>query len=65
MTAHRWAGTAMALLAVVLLALLERGELTETRQSRFRLALFSAAGLVGATGFLGGALLYGLDHYAW
>ena len=22
-------------------------------------------GLVGATGFLGGALLYGLDHYAW
>ena len=33
--------------------------------TRFPIALFSAAGLVGATGFLGGALLYGLDHYAW
>ena len=31
----------------------------------FRAVLFTAAGLVGATGFLGGALLYGLDHYAW
>jgi hypothetical protein len=33
--------------------------------ARFRAVLFTAAGLVGATGFLGGALLYGLDHYAW
>jgi hypothetical protein len=30
----------------------------------YRHALFSAAGLVGAPGFIGGALLYGLDHYA-
>lgn len=65
MTAHRWAGTSMALLAVVLVALVERGELSNTRQTRFRVALFSSAALVGATGFLGGALIYGLDHYAW
>jgi len=65
MTAHRWAGTTVAVFAVALLLLLEKRELADAHQSRFRIALFSAAGLVGATGFLGGALLYGLDHYSW
>jgi hypothetical protein len=27
--------------------------------------LFLTAGLVGATGFFGGALVYGINHYAW
>ena len=33
--------------------------------THFPIALFSSAGLVGATGFPGGALIHGLDHYAW
>ena len=65
MTAHRWAGTSVALLAAGLLYLVERTESSGSERKRLRIALFSAAGLVGATGFLGGALIYGLDHYAW
>jgi uncharacterized membrane protein len=60
MTLHRWAGTSTALFACGLLYTMERA-----KRSSFRAVLFSSAGLVGATGFLGGALLYGLDHYAW
>ena len=67
MTAHRWGGTSVALSSLWLLVLSsqmndDQGAATETR---FRAVLFTATGLVGATGFLGGALLYGLDHYAW
>jgi hypothetical protein len=29
------------------------------------MALFAEAMLVAITGFLGGSLIYGLDHYAW
>jgi len=67
MTAHRWAGSAVALLSLWLLILAERlvGESPADASTRFRAVLFSTAALVGATGFLGGALLYGLDHYAW
>jgi hypothetical protein len=36
-----------------------------TTTTRFRAALFAAAGLVTATGFFGGAVLDGLDDYAW
>lgn len=28
-------------------------------------ALFMAAGLVSITGFFGGAVVYGVDNYAW
>jgi hypothetical protein len=28
-------------------------------------ALFISAFLVTATGFFGGAMVYGIDHYAW
>jgi len=67
MTAHRWAGTSVALFSLWLLYLAEQlgSEHPSAATARFRTVLFSAAGLVGATGFLGGALLYGLDHYAW
>jgi uncharacterized membrane protein len=67
MTVHRWAGTSVALFSVWLLYLAEqlRADEPTATPARFRMALFSAAGLVAATGFLGGALLYGLDHYAW
>jgi uncharacterized membrane protein len=65
MTAHRWAGTATALVAAALLVLCERANSGSGSRNTFRAALFAAAGLVGATGFLGGSLLYGLDHLAW
>ena len=59
MTAHRWTGTATALLAGGVLYLLERAEASTVRaveaRARFRVAFFCIASLVGATGFLGGA----------
>jgi uncharacterized membrane protein len=65
---HRWLGTTTAVLALVTLALLWRSVRqpgnTHAR-TRYRIALFSAAGLVIVTGFFGVALVYGLDHYAW
>ena len=65
MTAHRWAGTSAALLALALVLSLERAESSDNPRRLFRGLLFSSASIVGATGFLGGALLYGIDHYAW
>ncbi len=60
-------GAATAILAPPsgVLVLLEHAEARGASRRPFRLALFSTAALVGVTGFLGGALLYGLDHYAW
>ena len=34
-------------------------------RQQFRGALLLGAALVGISGFLGSALIYGLDHYAW
>ncbi len=65
MTAHRWVGTTTALLSIGLLVLLERARQDDATRARFRILLFTAAAVVGVTGFLGGALVYGLDHYAW
>jgi uncharacterized membrane protein len=67
MTAHRWAGTSVALFSLWLLFLAEKlgADTPAATTTRFRAVLFGAAVLVGAAGFLGGALLYGLDHYAW
>ena len=64
---HRWLGTGTGVWAVVCAGLVTLGkcdEGTKDRQ-RFRGALLLGAGLVGVTGFLGSALIYGLDHYAW
>jgi uncharacterized membrane protein len=64
---HRWLGTGTALWAVVCAGLVlayECREGTNERQ-RFRGALMLGAALVGISGFLGSALIYGLDHYAW
>ena len=64
---HRWLGTGTGVWSVVCAGLATLGkceEGTKDRQ-RFRGALLLGAALVGVTGFLGSALIYGLDHYAW
>ena len=64
---HRWLGTATAFWACICAGLLLIHECPEGSQerSRFRAALFVGAILVGISGFLGSALIYGLDHYSW
>ena len=64
MTTHRWLGTSASAWALGVLLLCERAYRGVDRQA-FRLALFAGAALVAPTGFFGGALLYGIDHYAW
>jgi hypothetical protein len=64
---HRWLGTGTALWAIVCAAAAFMGECREGSKERntFRVALLVGATLVGISGFLGSALIYGLDHYAW
>lgn len=67
-TTHRWLGTSTALFSLITLALLIRtGRTTGSPPSRkgFRAALFTTATLVAVTGFFGGSLVYGINHYAW
>jgi len=64
---HRWLGTGTALWTVicaVLIVIHECQEGSKERQ-RFRGALILGAAMVGVSGFLGSALIYGLEHYAW
>jgi len=64
---HRWLGTGTALWSLVCAALIMISECREgtTERRRFRGALLLGAALVGISGFLGSALIYGLDHYSW
>lgn len=64
--AHRWLGTAAASGALVLLILSEAGRRRGGGWlTLFRVVLFAAVPLVAATGFFGGALVYGLHAYRW
>ncbi|MEP6669459.1 MAG: DUF2231 domain-containing protein [Chthoniobacter sp.] len=64
---HRWLGTGTAVWSIVCAGLVVINECREgsTERQRFRGALLLGAALVGISGFLGSALIYGLDHYAW
>jgi uncharacterized membrane protein len=64
---HRWLGTLTAIWTVVCAVLVVIAECREgsAERQRFRGALLIGAALVGVTGFLGSALIYGLDHYSW
>lgn len=67
LTWHRWLGTGTALWACVCagLAVVNRCPEGSSERQRFRGALILGAVLVGISGFLGSALIYGLDHYTW
>ncbi len=69
MTVHRWLGTAVGVWVILLLALCVAAHRASEGKPRRRLAyratLFISAAAVSANGFFGGALVYGLDHYAW
>jgi uncharacterized membrane protein len=64
---HRWTGTTSAVWALICAGLLLVGGHAEgsPERKRFRGALLAGAVLLGIAGFLGSALIYGLDHYAW
>ncbi len=67
LTTHRWLGTSVALLSLVVagLSIVSHREGQAKRRPAYRATLFLTVSLVGATGFLGGAMIYGINHYAW
>jgi uncharacterized membrane protein len=64
---HRWLGTTTAVWALLCAGLVMMNDCKEGTKDRqrFRGALLLGAALVGIAGFLGSALIYGLDHYSW
>lgn len=66
LTTHRWLGTTTAAWSVLLLVV---GEQTfrrgESARGRYRALLIIGASLVGISGFFGGSLVYGVNHYAF
>jgi uncharacterized membrane protein len=67
MMTHRWLGTSTAVCASLALVLSELSRRPDRRRIRvcFRVALLVVALLVSITGFFGGAVVFGLDHYTW
>jgi uncharacterized membrane protein len=67
MMTHRWLGTSVVAFAGLVLVLSEGSRRPERRRTRlcFRATLLIVAGLVLVTGFFGGAVVFGLDHYTW
>jgi uncharacterized membrane protein/YHS domain-containing protein len=67
LTTHRWLGTTTAVWAILVLIVAERSRRSPNQRSRiaYRAALGLGIALLTATGFFGGSLVYGLDHYAW
>lgn len=67
LTLHRWLGTtsaALVVLAATLSELHRRGN-TGPLKTWHRILLAVAVVAVGLTGYFGGILIYGLDHYRW
>ncbi len=67
MTMHRWLGTSAVVCAGLVLALCELSRPPDRRRTRlcFRVTLLAVAALVSVTGFFGGAVVFGFDHYTW
>jgi len=60
---HRWLGTGTAAWLLVLFWASERARSGSAGRRLYRVMLFGGAVLVLTTGFFGGAMVYGLDHY--
>ena len=68
LTTHRWIGTSAALWMLLLAyptAKAWGGGERPMWRLWYRLALLIAIILVSVNGYFGGAMLYGIDHYAW
>jgi mono/diheme cytochrome c family protein/uncharacterized membrane protein len=67
MMMHRWLGTSAVACAGLVLVLSEASRRPDRRRTRlcFRVTLFVVAVLVLITGFFGGAVVFGLNHYTW
>jgi mono/diheme cytochrome c family protein/uncharacterized membrane protein len=67
MLTHRWLGTSTVVLALLVLVLYEVTCHLKPHRSRiwFQVPLIVLAVLVSVTGFFGGAVVYGLNHYNW
>jgi len=64
LSAHRWNGTALAVLSLLALWLGERAFQMRGRAA-FRAALVLIAAMAAYNGYLGGNMVYGEDHYDW
>lgn len=69
-TTHRWLGTSTAILSVLTCLVLARTVLRASAEhppprTALRVMLVITVIVVTATGFFGGSLIYGLNHYAW
>ncbi|MBL1219118.1 MAG: YHS domain-containing protein [Planctomycetes bacterium] len=69
LSAHRWIGTTAALWAILVMTLCSMANRDNDRGSHltswYRITLFVGAFAMATNGFLGGAMVYGLDHFAW
>jgi mono/diheme cytochrome c family protein/uncharacterized membrane protein len=67
LTTHRWWGVATVACAglVLILSEVSRQRPGKGLRSCFRLALLGLAAVVAVTGFFGGAVAFGMDHYVW
>jgi uncharacterized membrane protein len=67
MMTHRWLGTSTAGCAVLVLVLSEvsRRSVRASVRGCFRATVLVTAVVVSVTGFFGGAVAFGLDHYNW
>jgi uncharacterized membrane protein len=67
MSTHRWLGTCSVACAGFLVLLYQQSRVTSRCRARtgFRITLLLTSVLVLLTGFFGGAVVFGLDHYAW
>ena len=62
---HRWLGTLVGALAVVVVVASERDARANIRTFRFQAMLFACATLVAATAHFGGILVQGADYFSW